>query len=60
MLAGRFSLATINPGTRGYHQFVAISESLIKMGHVSGNNEYDFEFAFRGDNANPKSSATQK
>ena len=57
VLAGRFSLETTIPGTRGYHQFVPISESLIKMRRVSDNNEYDFELVFRSDNANPKSSA---
>jgi len=50
VLAGRFSLETTIPGTRGYHQFVPISESLIKMRRVSDNNEYDFELVFRSDN----------
>ena len=54
--AARFSLAKTIPGTRGYHQFVPVSESLIKMRRASDNNEYDFEFAFCGCNTNPKSS----
>ena len=56
VLAARFSVAKTIPGTTGYHQFVPISESLIKMRRVSDNNEYDFEFAFCGGNTNPKSS----
>ena len=56
VLATRFSVAKAIPGIRGYHQFVPVSESLIKMRRVSDNNEYDFEFAFCGGNTNTKSS----
>ena len=60
MLTGRFSLETTIPGIRRYQQFVPISESLINMRCMSDNNEYDFEVAVYGDNANPKSSAVIK